>query len=312
MLKKSILITMTVIASLSFAGCKSEVETSKPANVSNFFVRTGNGCAFLYWTNPEDPNFTKVVISYDDDCIRVPVEGSSNTKTIFDLTNGKKTTFTLFAVYSDGSKSDPISRTIIPTNIHVGDIVHVNSEGIYLFDEGLLVNKGTPIGVVISVNARGFSKVVSLKQEYGLVWASSDALGRNKYTNLDTTRSTGYDSWEVLCDFDSVGTSVKGKYPAFEYCNSLNDGNNKWFLPSDGEVEFIFNSRSKINSQINLINNFSTSNKATLLDLEGKYMSSIEHDSNGLNINVYDFKKEKLDYFSKEYKDIYTRAIANF
>ena len=112
MLKKTIF-AITIVLCLGVIGCTetTEIDGDKtpPAEVANVNGTPGNGRVTLTWTDPNDTDFNKVVISYTPGNGTAEVGKGVQATIISGLTNGTEYSFILKTVDISGNISEGIS-----------------------------------------------------------------------------------------------------------------------------------------------------------------------------------------------------------
>ena len=159
----------------------------------------------------------------------------------------------------------------------VGDIAY--SDGSF---STVYIDTKTPIGIVCQTDgAHGRIVHLNRSSDY-LSWCLESADGYNRWIN--TSLTDGSSNWQIICDAVS-DEAVVGKYPAFEYVNSLGDG---WYLPAFDELKQIYTNKAVIN---NVLNTLSSSNvSVTTLGNYCNWSSSTVTNSSNTNRawSIYD------------------------
>lgn len=112
----------------------------------------------------------------------------------------------------------------------------------------------TPIGIVSQTDFDGKpNRIVSL-EEKTLFFASDDTIlhkQMERFRDFDhpLDYSDGSLNWDIICNVYPSDHDV-GKYPAFDYCNSLTMGGKPWYLPSRDELLQVGGNYVKINQGI--------------------------------------------------------------
>lgn len=103
------------------------------------------------------------------------------------------------------------------------------------------------------------------KTDFGLYWSD---------VNGDLIGSTAQSSWDGLSNSNAIVAQPGHTNSAAATClNSINGGQNDWYLPSIDELILLWNNRFNVNKSLSSING------ATVLPKEGRYWSSTEFNS---------------------------------
>jgi hypothetical protein len=107
--------------------------------------------------------------------------------------------------------------------------------------------------------------------EHGLIVDKTDFGGN--WSNLISTiiGATAQSSWDGLSNSNAIIAQPGHTNSAAATClNSINGGQNDWYLPSIDELILLWNNRFNVNKSLSSING------ATLLPKEGSYWTSVE------------------------------------
>jgi hypothetical protein len=116
---KNIKTTLIVLALSMMAillSCEEEERDTLPTGpVSNTLILSEDKSVIIYWTDPADIDFEKVIITYTDEIEhKIEVSALVEQKTITGLTNDQLYTFKLIAVDKSGNESEEVLLTATP------------------------------------------------------------------------------------------------------------------------------------------------------------------------------------------------------
>jgi len=113
---KTTLIVLVLTIMTILLSCEEENNDTTPTGpVSNAMIVPGDYSVIIYWTNPSDLDFEKVIITYTDEIEhKVEVLAAVEQKTITGLTNDQLYTFKLKAIDKSGNESEEVVLTATP------------------------------------------------------------------------------------------------------------------------------------------------------------------------------------------------------
>jgi len=243
--------------------------------VSNLQTTYTNGTVMLFYEEPANPDFTGTELTFTPEAAGVtqPItvakgdgvfSGDIHVIGSVDLINGTAYTFSLKAVYADGSKSTGLAATVTPSDIvavplNVGASV-ADGEVILSWDEPAVNNWAfveidfTPVvGVLplaVSVGTTSIS-ITGLANgtEYAFVLAATDLFGVYSTDVLISTTPSLSGDVTAPANVSGVSSTVTPKgevYDVLQYLAYGGDNNPDW------ETEFIF---EYVINKMNLIGN---------------------------------------------------------
>lgn len=189
----------------------------------------------------------------------------------------------------------------------VGDIAYQTVNGDYVVNPEYDENIGTPIGIVFEATKKG-TKIVHLKHiPESLRWCKKDAHGI--YVIFNTSDDDGSKNWDVIVNAVPDALDSEGKastnYPLFYYCDRLEEGNKKWYLPAKNELLKIYENKEIINKALSKLPEEMV---VPLLD-DSDYSSSSQSSAVQGAVWIVDFKYGTAkNYYSKQ-NVFYARAV---
>lgn len=169
-----------------------------------------------------------------------------------------------------------------PAPAQQGDIVY--SDGTWSADYN---SSKTAVGIVLIPDvAVGIPyKIVGLQQSSEIQWAyyQDDNNKADGYSagRISLGEDDGSENWESFINNQGINdANVSGRYPAFEFCNSLNSSDPvwKWYLPAVKELKKIYEKKEIIKASLNKLPEGTYS--LNLTDSISVWSSSIEPGSN--------------------------------